>query len=173
MRGSENIPLNFDNPRKALVRKHGRDAAKNMFSMASNTLQELTASPQGINRSDRKALINFNAFREGYNATELPTNWQRTDNGKRELEKKIAALESELRTERDLSLTLRQTVASQGKRIDELEKRNARVTGKVDTLKGHVKDLQDYTVEVTADLVEEVKPTTTRRVRREPLGPGF
>lgn len=40
MHGSENIPLNFDNPRMALVQKHGRDAAKNMFSMASNTLQD-------------------------------------------------------------------------------------------------------------------------------------
>ncbi|OPB38202.1 hypothetical protein A0O28_0013060 [Trichoderma guizhouense] len=33
--------------------------------MASNTLQEFTASPQGINGSDREALINFNAYREG------------------------------------------------------------------------------------------------------------
>ncbi|KAL7958853.1 hypothetical protein V8C34DRAFT_138299 [Trichoderma compactum] len=63
--GPENIPLNFDKPRKALVQKNSRDVAKNMFLMASNTLQEFTASPQGINASDREALINFNAYREG------------------------------------------------------------------------------------------------------------
>lgn len=33
--------------------------------MASNTLQEFTASPQGINASDCEALINFDAYREG------------------------------------------------------------------------------------------------------------
>ncbi|KKP06954.1 hypothetical protein THAR02_00934 [Trichoderma harzianum] len=82
-------------------------------------------------------------------------------------------LQSKLQTERDLNVTLRQTVASQGKRIDALEEKNARVNGKVDTLKGHVEDLQDYTVEAMADLVEEVKPTTTRRVRDTALGPGF
>ncbi|KAL6698047.1 hypothetical protein J3F84DRAFT_259212 [Trichoderma pleuroticola] len=40
MHGLRNIPLNFDRTHKALVQKHGRDAAKNMFLMASNTLQE-------------------------------------------------------------------------------------------------------------------------------------
>ncbi|KAK4078931.1 hypothetical protein Trihar35433_36 [Trichoderma harzianum] len=58
--------LTFDKTRKNLVRKHGRDAAKNMFLMASNTLQEFTASPQGIiNPSDREPSINFSAYREG------------------------------------------------------------------------------------------------------------
>ncbi len=64
--------------------------------------------------------------------------------------------ESELQTERDLRLILQQTIASQGKRIDELEKRTATVTGKVDALKGHVVDLQEYTIDVTADQVEEI-----------------
>ncbi|UKZ47447.1 hypothetical protein TrVGV298_001665 [Trichoderma virens] len=57
--------LQFDAGRRAVILKHGREAATNSFSFGGDTLANFTSSQQGLTPSEREDSINISAYREG------------------------------------------------------------------------------------------------------------